>query len=70
MGAVVMDGVIVEDDAMIAAGALVTPGTKVLSGTLFAGSPARFKRNLSKAEIAGLKQAADNYLGYVEAYNL
>ncbi len=68
MGAVVMDGVIIEDDCLIAAGALVVPGTRVPSGSLFAGSPARFKRRLSDAEIAGLKTSAENYLGYVQAY--
>jgi carbonic anhydrase/acetyltransferase-like protein (isoleucine patch superfamily) len=68
MGAVVMDGVVIGDDAMIAAGALVVPGTEVPSGTLFAGSPARLKRQLSETEIVALKQSAANYLGYVEAY--
>lgn len=68
MGAVVMDGASVADDSMVAAGALVTPGTEVPSGSLFAGSPARFKRNLSSEEIAGLKRSADNYLGYVASY--
>lgn len=70
MGAIVMDGAIVSDDAMVAAGALVTPGTEIPSGTLYAGSPARFKRHLSSAEIAGLKKSAENYLRYVEAYRL
>ena len=70
MGAVIMDGALVEDEAMIAAGALVTPGTRVPSGTLYAGSPARYKRDLSQLEIDGLKKSADNYLRYVEAYKL
>lgn len=68
MGAVLMDGVEIEDNAMIAAGALVTPGTKVPAGSLYAGSPARFKRQLSDAEIAELKQSALNYLNYVNSY--
>lgn len=68
MGAVVMDGAVVEDDAMVAAGALVTPGTRVPSGTLYAGSPARYKRHLTDSEISGLKQSADNYLNYVDSY--
>lgn len=68
MGAVVMDAVEIADDVMIAAGALVTPGTKVPSGTLYAGSPARYKRHLSADEIAGLKQSALNYLSYVTSY--
>jgi carbonic anhydrase/acetyltransferase-like protein (isoleucine patch superfamily) len=68
MGAVVMDGAVIEDDAMIAAGALVAPGTRVQSKTLYAGIPAKFKRKLTNDEIAGLKQSAQNYLGYVEDY--
>ena len=68
MGAVIMDGVVVEDDAMIAAGALVTPGTRVASGSLFAGSPARFKRPLTPEEVEFLSQSARNYLEYVKTY--
>lgn len=68
MGAVVMDGAIVADDAMVAAGSLVAPGTEIPSGTLYVGSPARFKRNLSAEEIDGLKKSAVNYLEYAEAY--
>jgi len=68
MGAVIMDAAIVEDDAMVAAGALVTPGTVVKSGSLYAGSPARLKRQLTAEEITGLKQSAENYLSYVAAY--
>ncbi|MBD1399287.1 gamma carbonic anhydrase family protein [Pelovirga terrestris] len=68
MGAIVMDGVVIEDDAMIAAGALVTPGTRVPSGTLYAGSPARYKRQLTDKEVAFLLQSANNYLEYVKTY--
>lgn len=68
MGAVVLDNAVVEDDAMVAAGALVTPGTRVPEGTLYAGSPAKYKRHLSDEEIAGLKQSADNYIDYVKSY--
>lgn len=70
MGAIVMDGVVVEDDSMVAAGALVAPGTRVPSGTLFAGSPARCKRQLSDNEIVGLLQSAKNYLDYVKTYEI
>ena len=70
MGAVVLDAAVIEDDAMVAAGALVTPGTHVPSGTLYAGSPAKYKRHLSDTEIAGLKQSAQNYLNYVRSYKV
>lgn len=68
MGAVVLDAAVVADDAMVAAGALVTPGTQIPSGTLYAGSPAKYKRDLTDSEIADLKQSALNYLNYVEDY--
>ncbi len=64
MGAVVLDGAEIDDDAMVAAGALVTPGTRVPSGTLYAGSPAKYKRHLSDDEIVSLKQSAQNYVDY------
>ncbi|MDX2494984.1 MAG: gamma carbonic anhydrase family protein [Desulfuromusa sp.] len=68
MGAVVLDAAVVADDAMVAAGALVTPGTQIPSGTLYAGAPAKYKRDLTDSEIADLKQSALNYLNYVEDY--
>jgi carbonic anhydrase/acetyltransferase-like protein (isoleucine patch superfamily) len=68
MGAVVMDGAEVESDSMVAAGALVAPGTRIPTGTLYIGSPARYKRHLSEIEIANLLQSAKNYLNYVKSY--
>lgn len=68
MGAVILDAAEIEDDSMVAAGALVTPGTRVPSGTLYAGSPAKYKRHLSDSEIINLKQSAQNYLNYAENY--
>ncbi|MEA3332620.1 MAG: gamma carbonic anhydrase family protein [Pseudomonadota bacterium] len=68
MGAVILDAAEIADDSMVAAGALVTPGTKIPSGTLYAGAPAKYKRNLSPSEIADLKQSARNYLNYVASY--
>ena len=68
MGAVVMDNVTIEDDAMVAAGALVSPGTVIPAGTLFMGSPAKLKRNLSQKELDHLKQSALNYIEYADNY--
>ena len=68
MGSIVLDGAVVEDDSMVAAGSLVTPGKTVSSGTLFAGSPAVYKRQLTADEISDLKKSAQNYLNYSENY--
>lgn len=41
MGAILLDGVVVEDDVMIGAGSLVSPGKRLESGFLYLGSPAK-----------------------------
>jgi len=71
MGAIVLDGVEIEDDVMIGAGALIAPRTRVTSRTLWLGSPARKARNLSAAELESLKYSAAHYVrvknGYIDA---
>ncbi|MFT6269267.1 MAG: carbonic anhydrase/acetyltransferase-like protein (isoleucine patch superfamily) [Alphaproteobacteria bacterium] len=62
MGAIVMDGVVVEDDVFIAAGALVTPNKRLESGFLYVGNPATKKRALHDHEKAFLKESATNYV--------
>jgi len=62
MGAIIMDGAIVEDDVVIAAGALVPPGKRLASGFLYAGAPARQKRALSDGEMAYFSYSAGNYV--------
>ncbi len=68
MGAVLMDGVVVEDDCVIAAGALLTPGTRVPTGMLAVGSPAKPKRPLTPEEREWLSRSAANYVEYALAY--
>ena len=68
MGAVLMDGVVVGDDCIIGAGALVTEHTKIPPGSLVIGSPAHVKRPLREAELAWLKESAQNYVQYARDY--
>ena len=68
MGAVLMDGVVVEDDCIIGAGTLVTEHTKIPPGSLVIGSPARVKRPLREIELAWLKESAQNYVRYARDY--
>lgn len=68
MGAVVMDGVEVEDYVLIGAGALLTPNKKFPSGVLVAGVPARVVRDLREEEVEMIKNSAENYVRYKEAY--
>jgi carbonic anhydrase/acetyltransferase-like protein (isoleucine patch superfamily) len=68
MGATVMDGAVVESGAMVAAGALVTPGKRVKKGELWAGSPAKFLRPLTEAEVAFFPQSAAGYVDLAAEY--
>ena len=68
MGAIVMDGAVVESDSMSAGGAVVTPGKTVKSGTLWRGNPARFARDLSDREIERLLYSAHHYVRLKDRY--
>ena len=61
MGATVMDNVVVEQESMVAAGALVTSGKRISRGELWAGSPARYLRNLTSDEIVNNRETAVHY---------
>jgi carbonic anhydrase/acetyltransferase-like protein (isoleucine patch superfamily) len=50
MKACVMDGAVVEGGGWVAAGAVVTPGKRVPKGQLWAGTPARYLRDLTDEE--------------------
>jgi len=68
MGAIIMDGVVVEDDVFIGAGALIPPNKRLESGYLYVGNPAIKKRPLKESEIAFLKQSALNYVQLKDDY--
>lgn len=68
MGATVMDGAVVQKHAFVGAGALVAPGKVVGSGEMWLGSPARFARKLSDAEIEALYYSAGHYVRLKDAY--
>lgn len=68
MKACVMDDAIVEDEAMVAAGALVTSGKRVPKHQLWAGSPAKYMRDLTPEEIKFLQFSADRYVKLAKTY--
>lgn len=68
MGAIIMDGVVVQDDVFIGAGTLVPPNKKLESGYLYVGNPMVKKRLLNEEERHFLKQSADNYVLLKQAY--
>ncbi|NDJ56135.1 gamma carbonic anhydrase family protein [Enterobacteriaceae bacterium 4M9] len=68
MGSILLDGAIIEDDVMIGAGSLVPPGKRLESGWLYIGSPVKQARQLTQAELEGLKYSADNYVRWKNDY--
>ena len=64
MGAILLNGSHVGAGSIVAAGALLTENMKVPPKSLVMGSPAKVKRLLTQAEIAGIQQYADRYVGY------
>lgn len=68
MGAIIMDGAIVEDDVFVGAGCLVPPNKRLESGYLYVGSPAKQARRLNDSELAFLKMSAENYLVTKDEY--
>jgi carbonic anhydrase/acetyltransferase-like protein (isoleucine patch superfamily) len=68
MGAIIMDGVIVEDDVFIGAGTLVPPNKTLKSGFLYKGNPAQQARPLKESEVTFLKQSALNYIKLKDEY--
>lgn len=62
MGAIVLDGAVVEKHGFVGAGALVAPGKTVGTGELWLGNPAKKVRMLSDAEIEALYYSAQHYV--------
>lgn len=68
MGAIVMDGAIVEDEVIIGAGCLVPPGKTLKSGHLYVGSPCIQSRELSGKELTFFTYTAANYVKLKNEY--
>ena len=65
MGCIVMDDCVVESNSIIAAGAVVTRGTHVPSGTIYAGMPAKWMKDVSPELSSGeIDRIANNYVEY------
>ncbi len=68
MGAIILDGAILEDDVILGAGSLVPPGKVLQSGYLYVGSPVKQARPLTDAELKFLPESADNYVRLKNEY--
>ncbi len=68
LGSIVMDGCRIESDAMLAAGAMLTPGKTIPSGQLWAGRPAKYVRDLSEADLIGMRAGVVHYVALARAH--
>jgi len=68
MGAIVMDGAMVEDEVLLGAGSLVSPGKRLESGCLYRGSPAQKIRPLTTGEREMLRYSAAHYVRLKDRY--
>lgn len=62
LGAIVMDGCVIEGDAMLAAGAMLTPGKHMPTGQLWGGRPAAYMRDLTESAIADMRAGVAHYV--------
>lgn len=68
MGAVVLNGAVIGASSLVAAGAVVPEGAQVPPRSLVAGVPARVRRELTDAEVEGLRVNAEHYVGNAELH--
>ena len=68
MRATVMDGVVVEREAMVAAGALVSPNKRIPQRQMWAGSPAKYVRDVKTDELTNFADAVERYVSLGEEY--
>ncbi len=68
MGATLLDGAVLETGSMLAAGSLLTNNKRVPAGQLWAGSPAKYMRDLTPEEIEGFLPHAANYVELAHQY--
>jgi carbonic anhydrase/acetyltransferase-like protein (isoleucine patch superfamily) len=66
MGAIVMDGAVIGKNSIIGAGAIVTQNTKVPPGTVWAGNPAKYIKDVSPELGEVFMRTANNYVLYSE----
>jgi carbonic anhydrase/acetyltransferase-like protein (isoleucine patch superfamily) len=68
MGSIILNGAHIGAGSIIAAGTLIPEKTVVEPGSLWMGSPGKFRRQLTDEDQASIMQYANNYLGYKESY--
>lgn len=68
MGSIILNGARIGAGSIIAAGTLIPEKTVVEPGSLWMGSPGKFRRKLGPGEDDTILRYARNYLGYKDEY--
>lgn len=68
MGSIILNGARIGAGSIIAAGTLIPEKTVVEAGSLWMGSPGKFRRKLEERDRESILRYANNYLGYKDAY--
>jgi len=68
MGTIILNGARIGAGSIIAAGTLIPEKTVVEPGSLWMGSPGKFRRKLEASEEEMILRYARNYLGYKDEY--
>jgi len=68
MGCIILNGTKIGAGSIIAAGTLIPEKTVVEPGSLWMGSPGKFRRKLDEKDQEMIMRYARNYLGYTEEY--
>lgn len=66
--AVVLNGAKIGKNCLVGAGSLVTEGKEFPDGSMILGSPAKVVRQLTAAQIEGLKMSAQHYVDNARRY--
>ena len=68
MGSIILNGARIGAGSIIGAGTLIPEKTIVEPGSLWLGSPGKFKRKLNEKDQEAIMRYAKNYLGYKDSY--
>ena len=68
MGSIILNAAKIGAGSIIAAGTLIPEKTIVAPGSLWMGSPGKFRRKLEQKDAESIMRYARNYLGYKDAY--
>lgn len=68
IGAIILDGAVIEEEVIVAAGCLVPPGKRLESGFVYKGNPAKKVRPVTDKEKAFFPYGASNYAKLKDEY--